>query len=150
MSSSRKSYSGLAAAITLGALAAGCGSVSDMGFGGAKTAVLGAKATSNSPGIAGGGSKMRVGRARASAMDGHNAATEPAGRGYTAEAGRVRQLVLRHYGRLRLEDAVTHRSHAMLPVLARNRAGTVVFAFSPRVAERLGLAQLAAATAMLP
>src|SRR5208282_195057 len=39
----------LAAAITLGALAAGCGSVSDMGLGGAKTAMLGTKTPTQTP-----------------------------------------------------------------------------------------------------
>ncbi len=71
-----------------------------------------------------------AGRASTSAMDGHNPAAEPAGRGYTAEAGRVRQLVLRHHRRLWLEDAVTRRGYAALPALARNRGGNCGVRFS--------------------
>ena len=141
MSAWRKSYSGLAAAITLGAVAAGCGSVGDMGFGGAKTAVLGAKATSNSPDIPdrpklampapnaplpvpGQAAPARPQWTATTQQPNQQAAATP------AEAGRVRQLVLRHHGRLWLEDAVTHRSHAALPALARNRDGNCCVCFS--------------------
>lgn len=49
MSASRKSYSGLAAVISLGALIGGCGSVGDFGMGGAKTAIMGDKTVAQSP-----------------------------------------------------------------------------------------------------
>ena len=49
MSALRKSMTGFAAAISLGVLAAGCGSVGDMGLGGAKQTMLGAKLGPQSP-----------------------------------------------------------------------------------------------------
>ena len=49
MSALRKSMTGFAAAISLGVLAAGCGSVGDMGLGGAKQTMLGAKPGPQSP-----------------------------------------------------------------------------------------------------
>jgi hypothetical protein len=51
MFASRKSYSGLATAIALGALAAGCGTVGDFGMGGTKQAMLGASPASHSPDV---------------------------------------------------------------------------------------------------
>jgi hypothetical protein len=44
-----KTCAGIAAALTFGALSAGCGSVGDMGMGSAKTAMLGAKTPQQSP-----------------------------------------------------------------------------------------------------